>query len=320
MQQSDYAPIVIFGYNRPEHIKRCLLSLKQNVEANQSLLYVYIDAVKDKTDVLNTQRNNEVLKIVESEQWCGKVKIVQRETNYGVEKNIIHALNEIFIVHDRVIVLEDDLVVSDSFLRFMNRGLNIYQDDRRILQICGCNLMDTVNYKYDALFLPIASSWGWATWKRVWMGIHFETDNVLLAHSQRYLFDIEGAFPYYHMLSSQHQKGKGNTWDILFWLHVFRSKGVVLYPKKNLVSNMGFDGSGTHYTNELNTGTFKVYNNVAFDKFPPSGLWQDNHLSELKRTLLRLNQPNIGIIKNVLVYLMRRLWNIHTSLRKYYEY
>lgn len=41
------APIILFAYNRLQHLQATIEALRQNSEASSSLLYVYSDATKD---------------------------------------------------------------------------------------------------------------------------------------------------------------------------------------------------------------------------------------------------------------------------------
>ena len=51
------APIVLFVYNRIEHTKKTIEALQKNTLANQSELFIYSDASKDKI-------NNTKVKII----------------------------------------------------------------------------------------------------------------------------------------------------------------------------------------------------------------------------------------------------------------
>jgi hypothetical protein len=69
-----------------------------------------------------------------------------------------------------VIVLEDDLLVSSGFLAYMNKALEV-QDVERVAQVSGYQF--PIGFPPGLSdFLPVVTSWGWATWKRAWA--HFE--------------------------------------------------------------------------------------------------------------------------------------------------
>jgi len=105
------------------------------------------------------------------------------------------------------------------------------------------------------LFLPLTSSWGWATWRRAWGSFDRELTSLpwLDESVLRVLrFDICGSVPYRKMLT-QYQRGEIDAWDIRWYLGFFRQTGMAVFPGRSLVANLGFDGSGTHETDPGNT-------------------------------------------------------------------
>jgi hypothetical protein len=149
--------------------------------------------------------------------------------------------------HDRVIVLEDDLVTAPTFLRYMNDALMTYEDEETVGSIHGYWYPARFNVP-ETFFLRGASCWGWATWSRAWR--MFEPDGgKLLAELRRRkltrLFDLDGAIGYTRMLQQQ-IAGKNNSWAIRWHAAMFLAGGLQLSPGASLVRNIGFDGSGTH--------------------------------------------------------------------------
>jgi hypothetical protein len=101
--------------------------------------------------------------------------------------------------------------------------------------------------KFDAAFLPMTTSWGWATWQRVWSTFqpHVIGPSLVAGRGMRKAFDLDGSYPYFRMLLNQ-ESGTVDSWAIKWWLHVFLQKGITLFPAHSLVQNIGFDNSGTH--------------------------------------------------------------------------
>lgn len=243
------APIVLFAYNRPEHTRRTLESLMANDLSDQSTLFIYADGPKDSASeevLLHIRRTRAVLR---EKQWCKEVHIVEQPKNKGLARSVIDGVTEVIGQHDQVIVLEDDLVLSTKFLSFMNKGLDKYQDRSEVMQISGFMFpVDLFDVRQEALLLPFTSSWGWATWGRVWK--NFDHSSSMLGEFRshpdlRNQFDLDGAAPYFRMLELQ-EGGKIDSWAIRFYASVFLQKGLVLYPKKSLILNTGFDGTGVH--------------------------------------------------------------------------
>lgn len=164
------APIVLFVYNRPDHTRQTVEALQQNILADESELFIYSDAPKDTTSI---KKVNLVRKYLMQVQGFKKVTLIFRERNWGVAKSIIDGVTTVVGKYSRVIVLEDDLVTSPFFLTYMNRALETYATDNRIMSISGYNHPRRVmkfprSYKNDVWLSLRNSSWGWGTWANRW--------------------------------------------------------------------------------------------------------------------------------------------------------
>ncbi|MCX7821523.1 MAG: glycosyltransferase [Brevinematales bacterium] len=263
------SPILLFVYNRPWHTRETVEALKRNELASESELFIYSDGAKNEEARKNVE---EVRKYIHTISGFKKIYIIEREKNYGLANNIIDGVTKIVNEYGRVIVLEDDLVTSSGFLRYMNEGLELYAHEEKVASIHG--------YIYplkhpeelpETFFIRGADCWGWATWARAWK--YFEPDGKKLLEElkKRKLtkeFDFNGAYPYTKMLENQ-IKGKNNSWAIRWYASAFLNGMVTLYPRYSLVRNIGLDNSGTH------CGATKVF---------------DSHLSknvEVRKTEIR---------------------------------
>ena len=239
------APILFFTYKRPDHTRQALQSLAQNEGAQESELFIFCDAPKRAED---EEAVRQVREVIRTQQWCGKVHIIERKTNMGCANSIISGVTEICEKYGRVIVLEDDLVLSPFFLDYMNRALDLYEDNPQVMQISGHMFPVNLDVETDAVFMPCITSWGWATWQRSWKYFDPGMSGYAQLKSNkklRYKFDLNGSYPYFKMLEEQID-GKIDAWCIRWYLSTFLLGGLTLCPTQSLVSNIGFDGSGTH--------------------------------------------------------------------------
>ena len=239
------APIAFFAYNRPNHTLRALTSLAENPEASQSELFVFCDAPRKPE---HWQGVEEVHSIVKSSQWCGSVEIIEHERNMGCAGSIIGGVTKVCNKYRKVIVVEDDLILSPGFLRYMNSALDLYESAEPVVQISGYMFPIEIVSETDAFFLPFTTSWGWATWRRAWECFDREMSGFDLLKSNaelRHSFNLGGAYDYFGMIEQQ-KAGKVDSWAIRWYLSTFLNNGLTLYPRKTLVENAGFDGSGTH--------------------------------------------------------------------------
>jgi hypothetical protein len=242
---STLAPIAFFAFNRPEHTRRALESLAANPLAAQSELFIFCDGPRREDDYAAV---DQVRQVAAASRWCGKVNVLSSDKNRGCAESIIYGVTKLCADYGRVIVIEDDLVLSPFFLDFMNSALVRYEHDEQVFEVSGYMFPVSLLGDNEAGFLPFISSWGWATWRRAWQ--HFDPEMTayhLLAADPalRRRFDLYGSYPYFAMLEAQRQ-GLLDSWAIRWYLTVFFFDGLALFPRHSLVSNHGFDGSGTH--------------------------------------------------------------------------
>ena len=161
----ELAPIAFFAYKRPQHTLAALRNLSRCELSAESALHIFCDGAKTAKDREHVKK---VQDLVRSEKWCGTVNVVIREENIGLANSIISGVSSLIENYGKVIVLEDDLLVSPYFLRYMNDSLALYEKEEQIMQISGYMFGVDLGSDTDAIFLPFISSWGWATWKRAW--------------------------------------------------------------------------------------------------------------------------------------------------------
>jgi hypothetical protein len=243
----NYAPIILFTYNRPEHTQKTLDALAINPEAKDSLLFIYCDGAKDNatTEVLDKIKKN--IAISHSESRFKHVQVIEHSINKGLANSVVDGVTEIVNKFDKVIVLEDDLISDKWFLKYMNDSLNLYEFEQEIACISGY-IYPVAKQLPQTFFIKGADCWGWATWKRAWM--LFEKDgekllNELESKKLIYDFNFYNTYPYIQMLKDQINK-KNNSWAILWYASAYLKNKYTLYPGQSLINNIGIDGSGTH--------------------------------------------------------------------------
>jgi hypothetical protein len=239
------APIALFVYNRPRHTLATLAALRANPLAPQSDLYVFSDAPRKPEAASSVAQVRESLRSIDGFK---SVTVVERTSNMGLAASITEGLNGLCERHGRAIVVEDDLATSPHFLDYMNAALERYETEDRVMQISGHMFVASLATTDDAIFLPFITSWGWATWARAWRHydpLALEYPRLLEDPALRRRFDLNGHYPYFRMLQAQ-QHGKIDSWAIRWYLSVFCRNGLALYPKKSMVRNLGFDGSGVN--------------------------------------------------------------------------
>lgn len=242
MQQ--LAPIALFVFNRPEHTRRTLKFLKQNLLADKSRLFIFSDGAK--TDQQG-ESVAEVREIISSVEGFKSVEIICRKTNFGLANSIIDGVSMLTEKYGKVIVFEDDLISSPFTLRYFNDALKRYENEDKVMHI-GAYMYPIKNKNLpQTFFYRAASSWGWATWGRAWEHFEPDIDRIIsqFDHNKIKRFSIDGTMNFWKQIR-EFKRGKNNSWAIRWYASIFLKGGLTLNPSASLVNNIGHDGSGIH--------------------------------------------------------------------------
>ena len=104
-----YAPIALFTYNRADKTQRVVESLLQNAEAKFSDLFIFSDGPKTPEKKAGVEENR---KYIHTISGFKSISIIEREKNWGLANSLIAGITEVINKYGRVIVVEDDLILS----------------------------------------------------------------------------------------------------------------------------------------------------------------------------------------------------------------
>ena len=238
------APITLFTYNRLRHTTLTIEALQRNELARDSDLIIFSDGPRFGSD---RKKVGAVRTYIRNIAGFKTVRVIEKETNAGLAQSIISGVSEIVDKYGRIIVLEDDMLTSPFFLRYMNDALEFYEDEERVISIHGYLYPVSASLP-ETFFLRGADCWGWATWKRGWDIFEPDGEKLLQALKAEHLessFDMNGAYPYTRMLERQ-TKGKNESWAIRWHAAAFLARKLTLHPGSSLIANIGLDASGAH--------------------------------------------------------------------------
>lgn len=243
---TKYAPIILFAFNRPDAIRRTVESLKRNTEALESDLFVFVDGPREScpSDVDNVHRVKEYVNTITG---FSNVERKFSETNRGLASSVITGVSDVINRYGRAIVLEDDLILSDNCLSFLNQGLDIYEEKHEVFSVCAYTNKVSIpqNYNEDAYFCVRSSSWGWATWADRWNSVDWELNDWAKYAGMKNAFNKWGGSDCYGMLQGW-RNGLNKSWAIRFCFAQFLQQKLSLFPVISKISNEGFDGEGTN--------------------------------------------------------------------------
>lgn len=261
------APIAVFAFKRPDHTRRLLASLRSNPEAQHAEVHVFCDGPRSDADAAAVEATRAAVRA----SGLRLLRVVERSANAGLARSVTDGVSQLCAAHGRVVVLEDDLVLSPAFLGYVNAALDRYLTDDRVMHVSGYQYDVKFGRPGEAVFLPFISSWGWATWDRAWR--HFDpgasaAEAVLRDPATRHRFDLGGVYGFSRMLELQ-VAGKIDSWAIRWYLAVFARAGLALFPAVSLVENLGVGEGATHTGRDEDSRLFASRaKDVAVHDFP----------------------------------------------------
>lgn len=249
------SPIILFVYNRPWHTEQTIEALKKNELAKESELFIFSDGPKNEKAVENV---NEVRNYIKKISGFKNITLIEREKNWGLAANIIDGVTYIITKYEKVIVLEDDLVTSPYFLKYMNDALDTYTSRKDVFSITGFSFsskfMKFPKTYVDDIYLNIRPmSWSWATWLDRWENVDWDIkDYDLFVNRKDKIREFcRGGTDLPRMLKLQ-MGGKIDSWYIRWTYNAILNKKYTIYPKISHVNNMGHDNSGIHCGSDKN--------------------------------------------------------------------
>lgn len=240
------APICLFVYKRLNETMLTIESLKKNFLADQSVLYIFSDGPKSEKDKLQVEQVRDYLKGV---QGFKDVILKISESNKGLAASIISGVSLILDTNDRVIVLEDDLLTSSNFLKFMNDSLEVYNKREDIQSINGYSpFIKKINPVESDIYLHYRTfSWGWATWKKYWKPEIFSQKDIRQRINPQILIDFDDRCGHdmSNMLKSALDR-KIDSWYIFWAFNHFENDRLAVYPYISKIENIGYGIESTH--------------------------------------------------------------------------
>ena len=227
-------PVALFAYARPDHLRETLEGLKRN---NVSLIYAFCDGAKDETSAAKVE---EVRHLIKNIEWA-QVNITERETNLGLGKSIRAGITEVLKYHDKIIVIEDDIVMRPGGYEYTVAALKYFENDKRIMSVSmWTHPSITPKNAKTGFFAERFVCWGWGTYKWAW---------ELYSDSPKEMYDkcmnrginpeIWGKDIHWQAENAESR----NLWYVGYLLTHLLFNGISFFPCEPLAMNIGRDSS-----------------------------------------------------------------------------
>jgi len=293
--QNLKTPVAFLVFNRPETTRRVFEAIRI---ARPCRLLVVADGPRENHPG-EAARCAEVRAIIDRIDWPCDVLKEYSEFNLGCGRRISSGLDWVFREVEEAIILEDDCLPHPDFFRFCELLLEYYREDERIMMIGGSNyLLDTLDIQESFCFSRYFSIWGWATWRRAWAKYDLSLKGWPKLRQQNQLGSFyREPFMRKHVASmfDKAYRGDVDTWDAQWFFTCLFNNGLSAVPRKNLVSNIGLEG--THTSRDISNHNFPVFGIepevITFpDKVFPNRLYDEEFFRRKIRRTFRMKVEN----------------------------
>ena len=255
-------PVLLITFNRPDHVRRVLSAIRA---AQPTSLYVFQDGARE-GNAVDAAKCPEVRAVVqELVDWKCDLHTNYADRNYGCGAGPMTGIDWFFHGVEEGIVIEDDCLPHPDFFGYCEELLDRYRNNPKVMYISSTLYDDRWKCEASYDFSHYMITGAWASWARAWEG--FDLDLLTMdakafrKHCRKLLYSpVEADWWYFKVLEIQRDKEKKSYWDFQMQIHLFKNSGLTIHPQKNLVSNIGFDGEGTHtLANESGMGDRPVF-------------------------------------------------------------
>lgn len=256
------APVVIFAYDRKDSLKQTIESLRACELADETECYIFSDAYDSKKS--NKERVCEVrdyLSEIKENNFFKKVELYFSGSHKGLASSVIDGVSDVIKKYGKVIVVEDDLLVSESFLRYMNSALQTFENNNSIWSISGYSLglISALHIDSDIYLSRRGSSWGWGTWIDRWDSVDWDVSDYqeFFNNADRIRMFNQCGEDLSELLAMWKNK-RTDSWAIRFDYAQFCQNKLSVFPKKSQVINLGYNGEGTNCNHSF-LNLYKTY-------------------------------------------------------------
>ena len=259
-------PVALIFFNRPDTFSKVFEAI---AKARPSKLFLIQDGARDNRieDVDCIARCREVINV----DWECEVYEDFSDKNLGCGLRVYSGITNAFKHVDRLVIIEDDIVISEDMLPFCAELLERYKDDQRFYSISCLNHMGTYDTPYSYVFSTRGGGiTGWATWKRVWDEMDYSLecadDSFLMSRFRLFTrpkVDGQRWTNIVKKIRQSYQEGrKLSAWSYAFlFTTAYTQNRLRIVSAKNLITNIGLQGANSNATSiySVPRGLRKIY-------------------------------------------------------------
>lgn len=211
--------VVVLCYRRVSHLKAVLDSLSNSIRVEEHLtVFVIQDPIADILELVDSYKQPKIVLTLDGKTYNSSAQ--------AINGNLFHGLEFCFeqLLANRVIVLEDDIVISKDALQFFHEVFDLHESCNKFRGVNGFSEMIPTENEYDAhVRVNHGLGWGWSINRKI-----------------------------YRKIRKTWTGKEDNHWDFSFEPYV--RTGFVVNPVRSRIMNIGFDETATHTSRDIELG------------------------------------------------------------------
>lgn len=243
-------PVVLFIFKRDTGLKKIIERIKI---VKPKKLYLIADGPRNSIEEEQTKKCRTLIESLID--WDCEIIKNYAETNRGVYSNIGEGAKWVLSKEKWAIFLEDDNLPEVSFFSYCEELLEKYEENDKILWICGTNYLEEYESQFSYMFTKHLLPCGWASWSNKFLKYY---DGLLLTLNNK---DVNEKFRLSYSNSALYKQQlrsikrtkyllstnkKISSWDYQMVFSVRSNEMYGISPKVNLIENIGVDAFSEH--------------------------------------------------------------------------
>ena len=246
-------PVLLITFNRPDHTGKVLSAI---IEAHPQDLYVFQDGAREgngKDGIKCAEVRDVIDNLIKGTEI--RLHTFYANGNLGCGAGPATAISWFFENVEMGIVIEDDCLPNQDFFSYCEVLLERYKYDDKVRFINSTLYNDRWKCGDSYGFSHYMVTGAWAGWRRTWQGYDLNLKHIDAKAFRKHVFKLTGnraeANWWFSIVKEiQQDERKKSYWDYQMQINLFCNSALTIHPKVNLVSNIGFDGEGTHTVSE----------------------------------------------------------------------
>lgn len=239
-------PVLVLAFNRADHVEKAMDAIR---EYKPDRLYLECDGARANKEGEQQKVEDTRQMMLSKVDWPCEVNTLFRNENWGCAKAVNDAITWFFSQEKWGVIIEDDVIVSQDFIKLCEVLLPRYENEDRIMEISAENHFpnekDYGTYFYSQDFY----CWGWASWARAWkkMDMHMTKWPSVTTRFLIKKFGIfRGLMMKHYWADTYAHLETSTSWATRWFFSIIVNDGLCIQPGNNLAINIGTDG-GAHY-------------------------------------------------------------------------